>query len=213
MIKHDIKNQDYFICLIYYKMCAKNCMKSKRLFELSLTAFVVSTLSLYSTLCVRLVFEFFFFGVFWMMNNFLLFLEMKVRVIIMHVFYCHLLNFFSHCSYCPWGSQGKNTEVVCHCLLQWTMLVRAFRMTHPSWVAVHSMAHSLIELDKAMVNMISLMSFQQYEKAKRYDIENELLRLIGTQYATGEEWRNNSRKKDRAKAKIMPTCGCDWRWK
>ena len=69
-------------------------------------------------------------------------------------------------------------------------------MTHPSWVAVHSMAHSLIELDKAMVNMISLMSFQQYEKAKRYDTENELLRLIGTQYATGEEWRNNSRKND-----------------
>ena len=24
-------------------------------------------------------------------------------------------------SYCLWGSQGKNTEVVCHCLLQWTM--------------------------------------------------------------------------------------------
>ena len=23
-------------------------------------------------------------------------------------------------SYCSWGSQGKNTEVVCHCLLQWT---------------------------------------------------------------------------------------------
>ena len=25
-------------------------------------------------------------------------------------------------SYCSWGSQGKNTEVVCHCLLQWTIL-------------------------------------------------------------------------------------------
>ena len=24
-------------------------------------------------------------------------------------------------SYCSWGSQGKNTEVVCHSLLQWTM--------------------------------------------------------------------------------------------
>ena len=23
-------------------------------------------------------------------------------------------------SYCSWGSQGKNTEVVCHFLLQWT---------------------------------------------------------------------------------------------
>ena len=25
-------------------------------------------------------------------------------------------------SYCSWGSQGKNTEVVCHSLLQWTTL-------------------------------------------------------------------------------------------
>ena len=24
-------------------------------------------------------------------------------------------------SFCSWGSQGKNTEVVCHSLLQWTM--------------------------------------------------------------------------------------------
>ena len=24
-------------------------------------------------------------------------------------------------SYCSWGSQGKNTEVVCHSLLQWSM--------------------------------------------------------------------------------------------
>ena len=26
----------------------------------------------------------------------------------------------SYCSYCSWDSQGKNTEVVCHSLLQWT---------------------------------------------------------------------------------------------
>ena len=31
-------------------------------------------------------------------------------------------------SYCLCGSQGKNTEVVCHSLLQWT----AFRQTSPS---------------------------------------------------------------------------------
>ena len=24
-------------------------------------------------------------------------------------------------SYCPWGSQGKHTEVICHSLLHWTM--------------------------------------------------------------------------------------------
>ena len=32
-------------------------------------------------------------------------------------------------------------------------------MTRPSWVALHSMAHSFIELDKAMVHVIGLVSF------------------------------------------------------
>ena len=32
-------------------------------------------------------------------------------------------------SYCSWGSQGKNTEVVCHFLLQWT----TFCQNYPPW--------------------------------------------------------------------------------
>ena len=32
-------------------------------------------------------------------------------------------------------------------------------MTHLSWVALHDMAHSFIELDKAVVHVISLISF------------------------------------------------------
>ena len=32
-------------------------------------------------------------------------------------------------------------------------------MTHPSWVALHSKAHSLVELDDAVVHVISLVSF------------------------------------------------------
>ena len=32
-------------------------------------------------------------------------------------------------------------------------------MTHLSWVALHGMAHSFIELDKAVVHVISLISF------------------------------------------------------
>ena len=32
-------------------------------------------------------------------------------------------------------------------------------MTSPSWVALHGMAHSFIELDKAVVHMIRLASF------------------------------------------------------
>ena len=31
--------------------------------------------------------------------------------------------------YCLWGSRGKNTEVVCHSLLRWTM----FCQTSPPW--------------------------------------------------------------------------------
>ena len=30
-------------------------------------------------------------------------------------------------------------------------------MTHPSWVALHVMAHSFIELDKAVVHVIRLI--------------------------------------------------------
>ena len=59
-------------------------------------------------------------------------------------------------SYCSWGSQGKNTEVpspVDH------ILSELFTMTRPSWVALHDMAHSFIELDKAVVHVIRLISF------------------------------------------------------
>ena len=32
-------------------------------------------------------------------------------------------------------------------------------MTRPSWVTLNGMAHSFIELDKAVIHMISLVSF------------------------------------------------------
>ena len=54
-------------------------------------------------------------------------------------------------SYCSWGSQGKNTAVVCHSLLQWTTFCQTSPpCLHLSWVAPHSMAF-FIELDKAVV--------------------------------------------------------------
>ena len=40
-------------------------------------------------------------------------------------------------------------------------------------------------------------------------LKNELPTSVGAQYATGEEWRNNTRKNE-AKVKKMPSCGCDW---
>ena len=33
-------------------------------------------------------------------------------------------------------------------------------MTHPSWVALHGMAHSFIELDKAVIHVIRLACCQ-----------------------------------------------------
>ena len=44
--------------------------------------------------------------------------------------------------------------------LQWiTFLSELSTMTCPSWVALHGMAHSFIELDKAVVHVISLINF------------------------------------------------------
>ena len=42
-------------------------------------------------------------------------------------------------------------------------------------------------------------------------LKDELLRLVGAQYATRDQLRNNSRNKETAKAKTTPNCGCDWR--
>ena len=40
-------------------------------------------------------------------------------------------------------------------------------------------------------------------------VKQKLPRSVGAQYATGDQWRNNSRR-DGAKAKTIPSCGCDW---
>ena len=42
-------------------------------------------------------------------------------------------------------------------------------------------------------------------------LKDELPRSVGAQYATGDQWRNNSRKKEETvKVKTTPSCGCDW---
>ena len=61
--------------------------------------------------------------------------------------------------FCSWGSQGKKTEVVCHSLLQWT----TFCQTSPPWPAHLGWPDTawlrFIELDKAVVCVITLASF------------------------------------------------------
>ena len=43
-------------------------------------------------------------------------------------------------------------------------------------------------------------------------LKEELPRSVGAQYATGDQWRNNSRKNEgmEPKQKTIPSCGCDW---
>ena len=65
-------------------------------------------------------------------------------------------------SYCSWGSQGKNTEVVCHSLLQWTTLCQA----SPPWPDhlwwPHKAWLSFTELDKAVVLWSHWLVFCDY---------------------------------------------------
>ena len=63
-------------------------------------------------------------------------------------------------SYCPWGSQGKNAEVDCYSLFQWTTFCQnSLPWPCLSWVALHGLAHSFIELQKAAIHVIILASF------------------------------------------------------
>ena len=62
-------------------------------------------------------------------------------------------------SYCSWDSQGKNTEVVCQSLLQWT----TFCQNSPPWPIClgwpYTAWFNFTELDKAVVCMIRLIIF------------------------------------------------------
>ena len=50
--------------------------------------------------------------------------------------------------------------------------------------------------------ILALRTHEQYEKANTFrTLKDKLLRQLGVQYATGEEWRNNSRKNEEMKPK------------
>ena len=108
-------------------------------------------------------FFFFFFFLLWL---FLFFLSGVISPLISNsimstyqpgkvIFQVSYLFAFTHCS---WGSQGKNTEVVCHSLLQWI----TFCQNSAPWPVCAGWPHtawlSFVELDKAVVRMIRLAS-------------------------------------------------------
>ena len=59
-------------------------------------------------------------------------------------------------------------------------------------------------LEKGMANHFSisaLRTHEQYEKAKNRTLKDEPPRSVGAQYATGDQWRNNSRKNEGMESK------------
>ena len=93
-------------------------------------------------------------------------------------------------------------------------------MSRSSWVVLHGMAHSFTELGKGHVSESSDKTWPSGEgngKALQYSclenpmnsvkrqndriLKEELPRSLGAQYATGEQWRNNSRKNEEMEPK------------
>ena len=49
------------------------------------------------------------------------------------------------------------------------------------------------------------------KRQKERTLRDELPRSVDAQYATGDQWRNNSRKNEEMEPKQkQPSCGCDW---
>jgi len=50
------------------------------------------------------------------------------------------------------------------------------------------------------------------KRQKDRTLKDELPRMAGAQYDTGDQWRNNLRKNEgmEPKQKTTPGCGCDW---
>ena len=50
-------------------------------------------------------------------------------------------------------------------------------------------------------SILALRTHEQYEKAKDRTLKDELPRSLGAQYATGDQWRNNSIKNEKMEPK------------
>jgi len=57
------------------------------------------------------------------------------------------------------GSWDKNIGVVCHSLLQWTIFCQNSTHWLVCWVSQHGMTHRFVELHKAVIYIIGLLSF------------------------------------------------------
>ena len=80
--------------------------------------------------------------------------------------------------FCPWDSQGKNTEVVCHSLLQWT----TFCQTSPPWPGHGPTWHGLTLFSHASKVMLKILQarLQQYMYHELPDVQAGFRKGRGT---------------------------------
>ena len=93
----------------------------------------------------------------------------------------------------------------------WAMPCRA---TQDRWVMVESsnkMWSTGKGNGKALQYSCLENNMNSMKRQKDRTLKDELPKSVSAQYATGDLWRNNSRKNEETepKRKIMP-CGCDW---
>ena len=77
------------------------------------------------------------------------------------------------------------------------------RATQDGWVMVESSDKTWFtgQENGKPLQYSCLENHEKYGKAKRYEQKDELPRSVGAQYATGEEWRNSSRKTEETEPK------------
>ena len=147
-------------------------------------------------------------------------------------------------SYYSWGSQGKNTEVVCHFLLQvgqgsflgstwstnvqWNFYFRSqynqglslwnatfpqitdFYVCRENDLGVTDRMWSTGEGNGKPLQYSCLENLMNSIKRQKYrTLKDKLSRLVGAQYATGDQWRNNSRKNEETEPKWKQCPGVD----
>ena len=84
---------------------------------------------------------------------------------------------------------------------RWVMVERSDRMWSNGEGNGKPLQYSCLE------NPMSSMKRQ-----KDRTLKDELPRFVGAQYATGDNWRNNSRNNEGMERKTKATPSCDWDW-
>ena len=105
-----------------------------------------------------------------------------------------------------WSNSMKLWAMSCRATQDGRVLVESSDKT---WSIEKGNGNILLQYSCLEDNTINRMKRQ-----KDMTLKDELSGLVGTQYATGEEWRNSSREwRGLAKVKTTPSSGCHWWWK